>query len=322
MGKKSSNTTTSNTVAEPWSAAQPFLTDLLGDAAAGYGAGLFDPQPWGGIRVAPQSNMTQQSLQSIYDIGSAGNPITPQAQSAFGDIVGGDNIYAGLDQVKQNVLADVIPAVSSRFANSGMLDSSMAADTISRAAASAVAPIEYGAFDNAQNRRLSALGMAPQLAANSYLDAQMMNMGGSQLDQYNQALLDQTRGAYGEEVNRPYDELQRAASLALGFGGLGGSQSSTNSQGSGGSGALQTAGSVLGLGASLLPLFFSSDRRLKADIKRIGETAEGYPKYTFRYFWEPEGTEHVGVMADEVPEEITMETMDGYKAVDYSRVTL
>lgn len=64
-----------------------------------------------------------------------------------------------------------------------------------------------------------------------------------------------------------------------------------------------------------------SDRRLKDDIRRIGETAEGYPKYEFRYVWEEPGTVRVGVIADEVDPDIVTE-VGGYMVVDYSKVTL
>ncbi len=64
-----------------------------------------------------------------------------------------------------------------------------------------------------------------------------------------------------------------------------------------------------------------SDRRLKTDILRIGKSREGYPTYGFRYIWDAPGTVHIGVMADEVPPEITYDVGD-FKAVDYSMVTL
>lgn len=62
----------------------------------------------------------------------------------------------------------------------------------------------------------------------------------------------------------------------------------------------------------------SSDRRLKTDIKRVGELPSGIPVYTFRFI----GTDdvHRGVMADEVlpviPEAVTTDD-DGYYMVRY-----
>lgn len=136
---------------------------------------------------APQSWMTERGLSGIADAASGGDPFMTGAMGLFGgvgddgwqrfaqpsdaktwgrssldDVPGlrematGRDTYRDFDTLKSNVLADVVPAVSSRFANSGMLDSSLAADTISRSATEAVAPIEYGAWENAQNRRLAA----------------------------------------------------------------------------------------------------------------------------------------------------------------------
>jgi hypothetical protein len=60
-----------------------------------------------------------------------------------------------------------------------------------------------------------------------------------------------------------------------------------------------------------------SDRRLKRDIKKIGDHPKGFGVYEYRYLWDD--ALHVGVMADEVekviPEAVT--EVNGYKAVYY-----
>jgi len=53
-----------------------------------------------------------------------------------------------------------------------------------------------------------------------------------------------------------------------------------------------------GLGTALSIASLFSDRRLKTDIRKIGEYADGLGKYVWRYVWG--GPEHEGVMADEV----------------------
>jgi len=320
MGSKGGGSTTQNTVSEPWKEAQPFLKNLLGDTQNLYNAGGLDLQPWTGPRVAPQSNLTQQGLQGFYNTGVGGNPITPAATSAFGDIVGGQGIYNNLDAVKQSALADIIPAVSNRFANSGMGDSSVAADAISRAATQAIAPIEYGAWDQAQNRRLSALGMAPQLAANQYLDPQMLMNAGMSQDQYTQNLLNSAMQTYTDQANRPYDELQRAASLGMGFGGMGSSSTGKSKEGGGG-GTMETIGGIMQVAGPIIAAAFMSDRRLKTDIERWGKTAEGFPRYIFRYLWDMPGVRRLGVMADEVPKHLVID-LGPFKAVNYMGVTL
>ena len=317
MGGKSSKST-SNTVAEPWEASQPFLKDLIGDTQGAYGAGSFDIAPYGGERVAPQGALTQMGQDQFGQIGAGGNPFMQGAENAYGNIMNGDP-YRDLDTVKQNVLGDVIPAVSSRFANSGMLDSSMAQDTISRAATQAIAPIEYGAWEGAQQRQLNAMGMAGDLSSSRYIDPQMLTVAGGTQDAFTQQTLDAEMSKYYEAQNQPYDEIQRAASLGMGFGGMGGEQKTVD-RGPKSSmlGGMMQMLSPMAAMAAMRP---NSDRRLKTDIKRIGKTAEGYPKYSFKYLWD-KATTYIGVMADEVPEEITSTGPGGYMSVDYSKVTL
>jgi len=74
-------------------------------------------------------------------------------------------------------------------------------------------------------------------------------------------------------------------------------------------------GGLFGLASAGIGLI--SDRRLKKDIKRVGETDEGTPIYTYRYVWG--GPVQMGVMAQDVPEAAVM-TDSGYLAVDYGDV--
>ena len=61
-----------------------------------------------------------------------------------------------------------------------------------------------------------------------------------------------------------------------------------------------------------------SDRRLKKNIRRIGQTEGGQPWYEFEYIDKP-GL-HTGVMADESPPEAVSYSADGYAMVDYLRI--
>ncbi len=79
----------------------------------------------------------------------------------------GKDIYSDLGQVKQNALGSAIPAAMSMFTGNGMTDSSAAMDTVGRAATEAVAPIDYNAWQGAQDRALAATGQdnATRMAA-------------------------------------------------------------------------------------------------------------------------------------------------------------
>jgi len=83
---------------------------------------------------------------------------------------------------------------------------------------------------------------------------------------------------------------------------------------------LQGVGSIVGI-ASGMGWVGASDRRLKTDIKKLGESIEGHNIYKYKYLDQPE--EYIGAMADEVfkkkPSAVFI--MDnGYMGVDYSQI--
>jgi hypothetical protein len=83
-------------------------------------------------------------------------------------------------------------------------------------------------------------------------------------------------------------------------------------------------GGMFGLGGTLaagamkygLPLL--SDRRAKEDIRRVGETDSGIPIYTYRY--KGSDVSHMGVLADEVDDDMKVMGDDGLFRVYYDRV--
>jgi hypothetical protein len=81
----------------------------------------------------------------------------------------------------------------------------------------------------------------------------------------------------------------------------------------------QTAGALGSLGGAML---MKSDRRLKADVRRVGRKA-GLNVYEYRYLWDDVGTVRRGVMAQEVlnlfPQAVRW-LAGGFMAVDYSQL--
>lgn len=63
-----------------------------------------------------------------------------------------------------------------------------------------------------------------------------------------------------------------------------------------------------------------SDRRLKTDIRRVGETNDGVPIYTFRFKGSP--VTQMGVMAQDVEKRQPRAVVDRgpYKGVRYDRL--
>ena len=84
----------------------------------------------------------------------------------------------------------------------------------------------------------------------------------------------------------------------------------------------QIVGSIAGAGAELgSAAIAASDRKLKKDIKLIGESRSGLNIYEFKYIDSNRFGEGVyqGVMSDEVPNSAVVNS-GGYDSVDYSKI--
>ena len=95
------------------------------------------------------------------------------------------------------------------------------------------------------------------------------------------------------------------------FGGMGDMFGGMNFGGGGGSG-----GSMFGGGSSGGATGMFSDRRLKTNIKLVGDVG-GYNWYDFDYIW---GQPGVGVMSDEIPQKFVHKHVSGYDIVDYGKL--
>lgn len=153
----------------------------------------------------------------------------------------GDQIYRDLDGVKKEALGSAIPAAVSQFAGNGMTDSSAAMDTVGRAATQAVAPIDYQAWQTAQDRSLAAVGQdnATRMAAIGQNDATRMGAQSQEAQQRMQALgqdFQQQLGAYGLRQGGQLGaagllpELQRSGYLPAMMMGQVGAQNDQRSQ--------------------------------------------------------------------------------------------
>jgi hypothetical protein len=299
--------------------------------------------PWNGIgrlrqatqrqdaRQAVHPAATQGAQQGILDRAAGGAPGIDQAMQTVAGMQGPDNIYRNLDAVRSQALGSAIPAAGALFSGGGLLNSSTAMDYAGRAATEAIAPIEYGAWNAAQDRSLQAAGMAPGLAEAAYLPQQMQARVGTQQDLMAQAMAEAEMAKYYEGQGQQANNFQGYLDAIMGLGQMGGTQSQTSPQPGTGigpaiAGGLGTFGSLLGAGAStglaaggagLSALLALSDRRAKEDIVKIGKTDGGSNLYRYKY--KGQDGMHIGVMADENPHAIAGQ-VNGLNVVDYGRV--
>lgn len=244
MGKRDKQTTTQNQVIEPYGPSEPLLQLGLDRLDQLYQADQLTPQVFGS-RLAPESSQTLQARQMITQQAEQGSQAVPMAQEAFGSLAGGDP-YARLDTLRENALRQSLPHVASMYEDSGMLASSVAQEGLAEAAARAIAPIEYDAYNQDRNRQLSALSLAPEIAGLEYFDGQILADQGALLDRRLQSEVDDRAALFYEGQDRDYQDLLRLSETALGFGAAGGTQSGRNV-------AQQRPGTLTTIGGLLQP---------------------------------------------------------------------
>ncbi|MCL6286015.1 hypothetical protein M3P21_21090 [Ruegeria sp. 2012CJ41-6] len=247
MSSGGSKSTTTVQKADPWSGAQPYLKRGLKEAESLFDQGGFSPEVYQGNRVAGFGDITNQA-QGMTMSQAMGPNATAGATNTLQRMMDPDYTSGQLDQVKQNALESAIPAATSMFSGSGMLNSSQAMDTVGRAAAEAVAPIEYGAHQAAQNRAMQAAEMAPKIDLAGYMPAQMVGQVGSAQDALAQSQINSDMQVFSEGANADAKNLSGFAGMVYPGAGMG-SQSTATGPGGGPSTGAQIAGAGLaGLG--------------------------------------------------------------------------
>jgi len=217
-----STTTTQKTVSDPWAPAQGALRDVIGASSDLYNSGGMQVDPYTGQRVANFSPATLQGMQGL----QAGSNITPMAENAFAGFMDDGARNRAFDQMKATTIADTKAALGSTLAGGG-LNTGLGAQQFGRGMADAIGGIEYGAWGGAQNRKLSAMGMAPQIAGLGRSDAQGRLAAGGMRDRLNQQNINADMAQYSEAQNAPMDALKQYAQLSAMMGGMGGTSNAT-----------------------------------------------------------------------------------------------
>jgi hypothetical protein len=169
--------------------------------------------------------------------------------------------------------------------------------------AAQVAALQQSAGNNMFNYGLQGgqgvanLGLANQQAQMQAAQAQMqMGQIQQQTDQAGKTAL---YNQFTQQQGFPYQQTQFLGNLAMGTGALSGSTTTTNTSGGG----------------------FFSDRRMKDNAERIGETFDGQPIY--RYNYKGDNRTRIGMMAQDVEKDNpkAVGRSQGYKTLDYEKAT-
>lgn len=148
-----------------------------------------------------------------------------------------------------------------------------------------------------QAMNLANLGAQQQAAA---LQGAQAQIGAGTLEQQTRQAENTARyNEFLQERGYPFQVAQFLANIAMGTGALSGSTTTTTQP----------------------QPWMGSDRRLKKDIKEIGETHDGLPIYSFKYK-QGDDLPRIGVMADEAREKHpdAVKRVGGVDAVDYEKI--
>ena len=300
-----STTTTSKSESAPWEPAQGLLKDVIGSAGDMYASGGMQVDPYTGQRVAALDPNTIAGMQNLARPSQA----TGMAMGAFGDALSGGQGNPAFDQMRATTIADTKAALGSTLAGGG-LNTGLGAGMFGRGMADAIGGLDYGAYENMQNRRMQALGMAPQMQQMGITDAMgQLQAGGIQQGQ-SQDVINAQMQQYYEGQGSEYDSLAKYANLSAMMGGMGGKTSGSET-------TPWSIGDVGNVASGIGSLFMMSDRRLKENIRKVGTSARGNNIYTYNYVGGD--VRHTGPMADEVPDAV-VGTINGYSVVDYGKV--
>lgn len=303
----SSSTTTQR--ADPWAPAQPMLSQGLTDAQKLYDQGGFNISPFGGQMVAKYDPMRAQADAMTGGQVGAGLAGVDAASAAATRAMDPSLRSGAWGQIRQNTIDSIMPEINASFAGSGMTGSELHAQNLAKGLSAGLAGVENDAWQQGENRALTAAGMVPGLNSARYAGLDYLRGAGADRQEYDQSVINANVLQDQQRKTSAMNAIQDYMALVSGVGSAFGVQSST---------ARQSPGllSMLGLGMQGIPLMFS-DRRLKEDIKRVGETDDGLGVYTYKYKGSP--VTLMGVMAQEV-EKVKPEAVGeigGFKAVNY-----
>ena len=232
------------------------------------------------VQGAYQNNLGNVSdvtsaLKSSFDNYNVTNPNLTAAGSYVSDVLGGKYLNGNpyLQGIIDDTNSSVTDQVNALFSKAGQTGSSRQIGELGKQLASAENNLRYANYSDEQDRIANAISQATGLnsATNQNLATQL---------------------ALGSGLTSIGTDA--ANSYANALASLWGNNTTTTNKSSPSLGS--SIGSALSTAGSLASLF--SDSRLKTDIRKVGEEADGLGVYEYRYIWG--GPVQRGVMADEV----------------------
>lgn len=143
-------------------------------------------QAYGGQPAVGLNPYLQQAMGLTAQRAQAGNPLQRQAEQVIGDTMGGKFLQGNpyLDtmaaQTRQGVMSDV-----NKLFGANAWGGSAQQELLAKGMSQAENAMRYNDYANERANQLRAANFAPNLAASGYLDANMLNQAGTQLQGLN-----------------------------------------------------------------------------------------------------------------------------------------
>lgn len=253
IGKSAGGAQAPSTSSGPPAWAVPYFQQYLGRAQ---NLSQQPYQQYGGQTFAGMNQTQQQGLNAITQRAQSGSPINQAAGQELTNTLSGGYLNSGnpymdslVDKSQGDVIRgyqqsvipqlDMIAARSGSFGNTGVDQQSLNAQRqLVSQLGDISTQIRGGAYENERNRMQGAVGMAPTIANQSYVDANaLLNAGGYQ-QQQTQAGYDSQLARFNEARDGP---LRQLGILGQALGGANYGNTSTTDPGKGG-----TAGAIKG----------------------------------------------------------------------------
>ncbi len=302
----------STTKVEPWKQAQAPIMAANSAVAGTYGANAGKIQGYADQIGGLIPSMVAKYQQGDQGINAARDWMTNTLQGNGTN----PNLQAMIDQSGNDMARGINANIGTRGLTGGSVQQHILGQELSKNAMG----LRYNDWNNGQQRQMQAAGMAPGLAAADTIQiapllAAAQAAGGLPMDAASQ-YAGATGGLLGQytttKQSQPWGQaLLGAAANGIGAFAGGGGFSGGSAGGIGGG----ISGGISGL-ASMF-----SDERLKQDIRRVGQTDEGLPVYSYRYIGG--STVHMGVMAQDVAQtqpDALGPVIGGYMTVNYGEV--
>jgi hypothetical protein len=253
MGSSAPSNTTQTTTSTPWAAQQPYLEQ--GFQAASNLYNNYTPQYYPGSTVSPLNSQQTTGLNSIYNYGMNGSPVSNAANTEQADTLNGDYLSAGnpyFQQMSNSIAATVTPQVESQYEAAGRYGSGDAANATASALSNEEGQLAFQNYGNERSIQQQAAFNAPSINNQNLTNLNAATSAGNAYQNQSQNELNNQVNAYNYYQQLPYQQLQSYQDSINGT--YGGTSTSTqpyysNPVGSALSGALGGAASGAALGS-------------------------------------------------------------------------